>query len=53
MYDNINPISTEAATFLRICNTYSIKIAINVIPNNRSETEASCLKNRSCVTLEK
>ena len=32
MYDNINPISTEAPICLRICNTYFIEITINVIP---------------------
>ena len=52
MYDNINAVSAEAANFLRICNTYSIKISVNVVPNNRSETETSCPKTRSCGTLK-
>ena len=53
MYDNINPVSVEAATFLRTFYTYFIKISVSVIPNNRSETERNCLKTRSCGTPEK
>ena len=53
MYDNINTVSVEAATFLRIFYTYFIKILVNVIPNNRSETETNCLKTRSCGTPKK
>ena len=47
MYDNTSPVSTEEAIFLRICNTYSIKISVNVIPNNRCETETSSLKTKT------
>ena len=36
IYDNINPVSTETATFLRICNTCSITISVNVISNNKN-----------------
>ena len=44
IYDNVNPVSTETATFLRICNTCSITISVNVISNNRSETKRAASK---------
>ena len=53
MHNNINLISTKAATILRVCNTYFVKISINVIPNNRSDSKTSCYKTRLSGTLKK